>query len=53
MDEEERFKLTPKGCAIAAMLDVGLVEDLDDTRINPFWILFEHYMKNNHYIKEI
>ena len=48
--EEERYVLTPKGCATAAMLDVKLIEDIDDPRLNPFWVLFEHYMTVNGYV---
>lgn len=50
--EEIRYVLTPKGCALAAMMDVNLIDNIDDPRVNSFWILFEHYMSKGGYIKE-
>jgi len=50
--EDVTYVLTPKGCALAAMLDVKLIDNIDDSRVNAFWILFENYMARGGYIKE-
>lgn len=50
-EQEERYVITPKGCACLALSQVGICE-IDDPRIEPFWILFEKYMSNAGYIKE-
>ena len=50
--EEHTYVLTPKGCALAAMLDVNLVDNIDDPKVDAFWILFENYMRKGGYIKE-
>lgn len=49
--EEEHYVLSPKGCAAVALSQVGICE-MDDSRIEPFWILFTHYMRNCGYITE-
>lgn len=38
---EESYQLTPKGCALVAMLESGLVSDMNDERIEEFWEIFE------------
>lgn len=49
-DNEERYVLTPKGCATAALLNMGLVKTIEDSRIDAFWVLFETYMDKAGYI---
>lgn len=51
-EEEETYKLAPKGCAVLALLDCGLIADIDDARIDGFWTIFEKLMEDNDYIKE-
>ncbi len=47
--EEEMFGLTPKGIALVAMMETGLVEDMDDPRIEGFWHIFFSLMERNGY----
>lgn len=46
------YELTPKGIAIMAMLQVGLITSTDDPRIEGFWTIFEHTMINLGYVQE-
>lgn len=48
----DTYKLTPKGMAVLAMLQVGLVTTSDDPRIEGFWTIFEHNMINLGYVQE-
>lgn len=50
-DENATFKATPKGLASLALSQANIC-DFNDPRIEPFWILFEHYMKESGYIVE-
>ena len=50
--EEERYVITPKGIATLALLQVGLVNSIEDPRINGFWTIFETNMKDKGYVKE-
>lgn len=50
---EERYGLTPKGIAVLAMMQTGLVEDMDDFRIEGFWTIFEALMIRNGYVEEV
>lgn len=45
------WKLSPKGCAIAAMLDSKIIDDIDDERVNKFWRLFQSNMLKCGYVK--
>lgn len=47
----DEWKLSPKGCAIAAMLDSGIIDDIDDERVNKFWRLFQLNMLKCGYVK--
>ena len=50
--EEESYKLTPKGCAVLALMDGELIESPNDYRIEDFWTSFEKIMRIQGYIKE-
>lgn len=45
------WKLSPKGCAIVAMLDSGIIDDIDDERVNKFWRLFQSNMLKCGYVE--
>lgn len=47
----DEWKLSPKSCAIVAMLDSGIIDDIDDERVNKFWRLFQSNMLKRGYIK--
>lgn len=49
---KEEYRLTPKGIAVIAMLQTGLVSDMDDPRIDGFWTIFEASMKRHGYVEE-
>ena len=49
--EEEKYVITPKGCAALAMFDAE-IEPEDQAQFNLFWDKFQEYMKNAGYIKE-
>lgn len=49
---KEEYRLTPKGIAVIAMLQTGLVSDMDDPRIDGFWTIFKASMKGHGYIEE-
>ena len=51
-NNEERYVITPKGCAWLALKEVGLVDDTLNGQFNAFWILFEKYMNDAGYIEE-
>lgn len=40
-ESEVNYQLTPKGCALMAMLKSGLIDDMDDVRVEEFWKIFE------------
>lgn len=48
---EEKYRLTPKGIAVLAMIQTGLIEDMDDPRIEGFWSIFEAIMTRNGWVK--
>lgn len=50
--KEEMYRLTPKGIAVLAMLQTGLLEDMVDPRIEGFWTIFEALMTRNGYVEE-
>lgn len=50
--KEEKYVLTPKGIAILAMLQTGLVDDMDDPRIEGFWTIFDALMDRHGYVEE-
>ena len=47
----DSWKLSPKGCAIAAMLDSEIIDNIDDERFNKFWRLFQSNMLKCGYIE--
>jgi hypothetical protein len=49
-DNEERWRLTPKGLAFIAMQQVGLINDMDEPRFEGFWTIFERLMERHGYI---
>ena len=49
--EEEKYVITPKGCAFLAMSDAE-IDLISETQFDFFWIKFQEYMKNAGYIKE-
>ena len=49
--EEEKYVITPKGCAALAMFDAE-IDLISETQFDFFWIKFQEYMKNAGYIKE-
>jgi len=51
MDEEAVYRITPKGIATLAMLDVGLITSMDDKRFNSFWDKFCDGMINAGYVE--
>lgn len=48
--EEVEYKLTPKGCLLAALINHGI--RLDDVTIELVWADFEDTMKRMDYVKE-
>jgi len=51
-DDNEMYQITPQGIAALSLLQCGLVEHMDDPRINGFWALFESGMIKSGYIVE-
>ena len=51
VEEEEKYVITPKGCAFLAMFDAE-IEPKDQAQFNLFWDKFQEYMDNAGYIKE-
>lgn len=49
-DSEERYVITPKGIANICMLQCGLIRDLNDSRFEGFWRMFEEDMKKCGYV---
>lgn len=52
-NEEERYVIAPKGIAILAMLQCGLIQSMDDPRFEGFWTLFEGDMMRHGYIADV
>lgn len=50
--KDEAYTLTPKGCALAAAIDSGLIDDLYDEHFDVFWDIFVDLMKGHGYYKE-
>lgn len=51
--EEDSYELTPKGCAIAALMDAGLIQNIDATAAGTFWTEFTVLMQRYGYIQEV
>ena len=45
-DDDAVYQLTPKGIACLALLRTGLVESIEDPRIDGFWELFQADMES-------
>lgn len=50
---DDRYELTPKGLALLAMMQVGLVDDHNDPRIDGFWTIFSVLMDRHGYVEEL
>lgn len=50
--EEVVYQLAPKGCAVAALMDAGLIETINDPRVDVFWEHFTAEMRKFGYIQE-
>lgn len=42
--KDESYFVTPKGLAFLAMLRTGLIETINDPRLEGFWQLFDIYV---------
>lgn len=51
-DKEKRYVITPKGIAALAMLQCGLIQNIDDPRFGGFWALFTSDMTRLGYISD-
>ena len=51
-DDNTLYQITPKGIAIVSMLRCGLIDNIDDPRVEGFWMLFEDGMRKGGYIVE-
>ena len=52
-DDDAVYQLTPKGIACLALLRTGLVESIEDPRIDGFWELFQADMDALGYTQEV
>ena len=52
-DDNAVYQLTPKGIACLALLRTGLVESIEDPRIDGFWELFQTDMDTLGYTQEV
>lgn len=52
-DDGAVYQLTPKGIACLALLRTGLVESIEDPRIDGFWELFQTDMDALGYTQEV
>lgn len=50
-DDDAIYRITPKGLAILAMIDAGLITNMDDRRFDRFWDEFYNGMINAGYIE--
>lgn len=51
-DDEETYRLTPKGVTAIAMIESGIVNTIDDPKIAEFYDLFEKYMRKAGYVHD-
>ena len=51
-DEDERWCLTPKGLFVIALEDAGLIEDINDKRVDAAWTIFDLLMEKHGYIHD-
>ena len=52
-DEDAVYQLTPKGIACLALLRTGLIDSVEDPRIDGFWELFQADMDALGYSQEV
>lgn len=52
-EQNEKYKLTPKGIFTSALMQTGLVENIEDWRINATWAIFQLMMEQNGYVDEV
>lgn len=52
-EQNEKYKLTPKGIFTSALMQTGLVESIEDWRINATWAIFQLMMEQNGYVDEV
>jgi hypothetical protein len=50
-EKEEKYVITPKGCAYLAMFDAE-IELKDEAQLELFWVKFQEHMQNAGYIEE-
>lgn len=50
MGDEEKYVITPKGIAVLALMECGLIDSTDDPRINGFWRCFDQEMMKAGYV---
>lgn len=50
--DEERYVLSPLGCAVYAAHCSGLIPSIDDPRIDTFWKLFTSTLEEQGYIQK-
>lgn len=50
--EEESYVLTPKGCAIDALMAARLIQNANDPAVDIFWAEFSELMKKFGYVLE-
>lgn len=51
-DDNTTYQITPKGIALVSLLQCGLINDMNDPRVEGFWMLFENGMRRSGYIQE-
>lgn len=51
-DEDTTYLLTVKGIISIAMIESGILDNIDDPRINGFYTLFENYMRKAGYVHD-
>lgn len=49
--QEEMYMLTPKGIALGAMYDAGLINTMDNPKFEKFWNEFYSNMAKFKYVK--
>ena len=51
-EDEEMYRITPKGIALFSMLQCGLINSVEEPRFEGFWTLFEAGMRKHDYVQE-
>lgn len=50
--DDESYVISPKGIAAYYLSLLGMADDIDDPKIDAFWILFEKDMVKNGYVTD-